>query len=87
MRQNNNNYIKLNSIKAIKVEKRRLRENLRKHEEILLEDWEEIKKPFRFVNIAISTIQFLLPARKGKWIPMLFSGYQLASSFIKSIRQ
>ena len=79
-------YRRLRSLKDIEIEKRYLKKRLKRQEYILSENWEEIKKPFRFTNIAISIAGLLLPAKKSRWVPLLFTGIQLAVSIAKKRR-
>lgn len=76
-------YRRLHSIKDIEAEKRYLKKRLKYQEQVISDNWEEIKKPFRYTNMAISLAGFLLPAKKGRWVPLILSGIQIAASIIK----
>ena len=80
-------YRRLHSIKEIEAEKQYLRKSIKRQESILSENWEEIKKPFRFVNIVTSFAGFFLPAKKSRWIPLIMTGVQLAVAVAKKRRK
>ncbi|MDR2475693.1 MAG: hypothetical protein LBD45_07525 [Bacteroidales bacterium] len=79
-------YSRIDSIEAIKTEKRLLKKYIRHHERILADDWEDVKKTFQFLNIAVSLTGFFFSGKKGKWMPVIFTASQFAFSALKKLK-
>ncbi|MCD7973881.1 MAG: hypothetical protein LUG18_14685 [Candidatus Azobacteroides sp.] len=80
---NNTYYRDLKDLDALKSEKKLLKKKIKRQEEVLQENWLEIKKPFRLANVALSVASFAIPTKKAKWLPMFLSGVQFATSLMK----
>ena len=89
MKQQNLNHYRyraLGNIDAIKREKYLLKHTIDQQEQVLSDDWEKIKKPFRFTNMLMDVGGLLFSSKKKGWLPMIFSGYRFASSLISKVK-
>ncbi len=88
LKSSNDRYKNLRSIDDIRHEKYLLRYQILKQESVISDDIEELKRPFRIVNMATTALSlFAAPSKKMKWIPMILSGYKIASSIVSKLRK
>ena len=77
-------YRTLGTIDAIKREKYRLNCSITQQERILSEDWEQIKNPFRFANMAINIGKlFFSSEKKPDWWSAIISGCRYAVKLVR----
>lgn len=87
--RNNNRYRyrDIKSLDDIRYEKYLLKHSINKQKDVLANDWGEIKKPFNYLNMAMNVASLFISPKKKGWIPMIFSGYKLASSLVGKLKR